>query len=46
MDFTHQQEFTQLLLSIISATIRNVKNNKQSMLLKLEHTLSPYVALE
>ena len=45
-DFTHQSGIHATIAGVILAlTIpHNIKNNKQSLLLKLEHGLSPYVA--
>ena len=45
-DFTHQSGIHATIAGVILAlTIpHNVKNNKESLLLKLEHGLSPYVA--
>ncbi len=45
-DFTHQSGIHATIAGVILAlTIpHNVKNNKESLLLKLEHALSPYVA--
>ncbi len=45
-DFTHQSGVHATIAGVILAlTIpHNIKNNKESLLLKLEHALSPYVA--
>ena len=45
-DFTHQSGIHATIAGVILAlTIpHNIKNNKQSLLLKVEHNLSPYVA--
>ena len=45
-DFTHQSGVHATIAGVILAlTIpHNIKNNKDSLLLKLEHALSPYVA--
>ena len=45
-DFTHQSGIHATIAGVILAlTIpHNIKNNKQSLLLKVEHSLSPYVA--
>ena len=45
-DFTHQSGIHATIAGVILAlTIpHNIKNNKESLLLKLEHNLSPYVA--
>ena len=45
-DFTHQSGVHATIAGVILAlTIpHNIKNNKESLLLKLEHKLSPYVA--
>ena len=45
-DFTHQSGIHATIAGVVLAlTIpHNIKNNKQSLLLKLEHSLSPYVA--
>ena len=45
-DFTHQSGIHATISGVLLAlTIpHNIKNNKESMLLKLEHGLSPYVA--
>ena len=45
-DFTHQSGVHATIAGVILAlTIpHNIKNNKESLLLKLEHNLSPYVA--
>ena len=45
-DFTHQSGVHATIAGVILAlTIpHNIKNNKKSLLLKLEHNLSPYVA--
>ena len=45
-DFTHQSGIHATIAGVVLAlTIpHNIKNNKLSLLLKLEHSLSPYVA--
>ena len=45
-DFTHQSGIHATIAGVVLAlTIpHNIKNNKESLLLKLEHGLSPYVA--
>jgi NhaA family Na+:H+ antiporter len=45
-DFTHQSGIHATIAGVLLAlTIpHNIKNNKNSLLLKLEHSLSPYVA--
>ncbi len=45
-DFTHQSGVHATIAGVILALIipHNIKNNKDSLLLKLEHSLSPYVA--
>ena len=45
-DFTHQSGVHATIAGVVLAlTIpHNIKNNKESLLLKLEHNLSPYVA--
>ena len=45
-DFTHQSGVHATIAGVILALIipHNIKNNKESLLLKLEHSLSPYVA--
>ena len=43
-DFTHQSGIHATSWRIISTYYHNIQNSKKSMLLKLEHALSPYVA--
>ena len=45
-DFTHQSGVHATIAGVLLALLipHNIKNNKKSLLLKLEHNLSPYVA--
>ena len=47
MDFTHQSGIHATIAGVLLAlTISQHQNHKNSLLLKLEHGLSPYVAFE